>query len=241
VAAVERRHFWFAARNDVILSALRHTVGPLGGRRVLDVGCGTGFVLAALERAGLDTCGIDMHRAALLLARPRVVGPLVRSAAATLPFFPDFDLVTLLDVLEHVDDDAALLRQAADTLTPGGHVVVTVPAGPHLWTTYDEVIGHKRRYDRVMLAAVLERAALDVRHISYFSGLPMVAQMAHRWLTAAPSAAAPDTIAIVRRALQVPPEPLNTLFRLSIQAEGPFRRLAWMRGGSLLAIARPRR
>ena len=100
VASVERRHFWFAARNDVILSTIRRVIGTVAGLRVLDIGCGTGFVTEALERAGMDAWGIDMHRAALMHARPRIRGPLFSNYATTLPFFPDFDLVSLFDVIE---------------------------------------------------------------------------------------------------------------------------------------------
>jgi SAM-dependent methyltransferase len=241
VASVESRHFWFTARNDVILTTMRSAIGPFAGLRALDVGCGTGFVLAALEGAGLDAYGIDMHHAALARARTRVRGPLFRSNAAVLPFFPDFDIVTLFDVIEHVDDDVGVLRQAHGALAPGGHVVVTVPANPKLWTSYDEVIGHKRRYDRDALAQALVKSRFEVRYLAYFNCLPLLAQIAQRWMASAAGngqKAAGSRVEIVRRALKVPPEPLNTLFRLSVRAEAPLRRLPWMRGGSLIAVAR---
>lgn len=236
VAGVEARHFWFAARNDVILATLARVVGRLPGRRVLDVGCGTGFVLAALERAGMHGSGIDMHRASLELARPRVRGPLFCSSAAELPFDGDYDLVALCDVIEHVDDDVAVLREARRAAVPGGHVVVTVPAGPELWTDYDAVIGHKRRYERAGLTAACARAGLTIRHIGYFSVLPLLAQRLQRRMSR-PAAGPRDPIEIVRRALEVPPAPVNALLRLSVAAEAPLRRLPGVRGGSLIAIA----
>lgn len=237
VASVETRHFWFSARNDAILSTLRKTIGPLSGSRVLDVGCGTGFVLAALEAAGVDSCGIDIHQRALMLARSRVRGCLFRSSATSLPFAPDFDIVTMFDVIEHVDDDVGLLEQATRALVPDGYVAVTVPAGPHLWTRYDEVIGHKRRYRREMLTDVLKRAGLDVRYVAYFSCLPLLAQVMQRSMTSE-SKDTPAAIDIVGAALRVPPEPLNSLFRFSVSAEAPLRRFSWLRGGSLIAVAR---
>lgn len=240
VASVESRHFWFTARNDVILSTMRSVIGPLAGQRTLDVGCGAGFVLAALEGAGLDAHGIDMHHVALARARTRIRGPLFRSNAAVLPFFPDFDIVTLFDVIEHVDDDVGVLRQARGALAPLGHVVVTVPANPKLWTSYDEVIGHKRRYDRDTLARALVESGFDVSYIAYFNCLPLLAQIAQRWMASAREGPSKARVEIVRRALKVPPEPLNALFRLSIRAEAPLRRLSWMRGGSLIAVAKDR-
>ena len=238
VADVEERHFWFTARNDVIVSTIQKTLAPPRGTRALDVGCGTGFVMAALEKAGIDVTGIDMHRSALLRARARIGGPLFASTATTLPFFPDFDLVTLFDVIEHVDDDAGVLAQARTALASHGHVVVTVPAGPNLWTRYDEVIGHKRRYTRETLVAALAKAQFDVREVRYFNAALFLAGFVRR---AGPGqGGAIDRVETVRRALQVPPEPLNTLFRWSVRAEAPLRRFPWLRGGSLVAVAQCR-
>lgn len=238
VAGVEQRHFWFAARNDVILATMRRALGPLSGRRVLDIGCGTGFVTAAFEADGMDAWGIDMHPAALRHARARMRGPLFSTHTAALPFFPDFEAATLFDVIEHLDDDVTAVQEAAAVLEPNGHIVVTVPAGQHLWTAYDEVIGHKRRYDRDSLTTTLTRAGLDVRSVEYFSCLPLLAQIAQRAVAPRLHDTHRDTVEIVRHALRIPPEPFNTLFRWSTRAEKLLRRLRWMRGGSLIAVAR---
>jgi SAM-dependent methyltransferase len=236
VTAVEDRHFWFAARNDVIVSTLRRVPGDLVNKCALDIGCGRGFVAAALERAGLIVSGLDMHLSALTRARTRMRGLVLASSATTLPFFDDFNLAALFDVIEHVDDDVAVLEQARQVLLPGGHVVVTVPAGPNLWTAYDEVIGHKRRYDRATLVAALERAHFTLRYVSYFNSAVVLAGMRQR----RSANLAADRTAIVQRALKVPPEPLNTLLRWSVMAEGPLRRFSWLRGGSLIAVAQRR-
>jgi SAM-dependent methyltransferase len=238
VSSVEGRHFWFAARNRVIVSTLERVVGPLSGIRVLDVGCGTGFVLSALESAGASACGIDMHQQALQRARSRVRGPLFRSGAASLPFMADFDIVSLFDVIEHVDDDAALLREASRVLAPGGCVAVTVPAGPHLWTRYDEVIGHKRRYDRASLTAAFAGADLRVREMSSFNCVPVLVQRLQRWSRRSQNRYQ-DPLEVVRQALRVPPAPVNALLGAALRCEAPFRRATWMRGGSLIAIGQP--
>jgi SAM-dependent methyltransferase len=236
VAAVEERHYWFSSRNEVIVSTMRDVLGDLTGQRAVDIGCGTGFVMRALERAGIAAVGIDMHQVALSYARNRVRGPLFLSTATTLPFLREFDIATLFDVIEHVADDVALLVEARAVLRAGGHVVVTVPAGPRLWTTYDEVIGHKRRYDRDVLISALTRAGLRVRYVSYFNTALFLAGAVRQSPRRRPDVAR-NAVDIVRRALRVPPAPINTLLRLSVKAEAPLRRLSWVRGGSLIAIA----
>ena len=236
VAAVEERHYWFSSRNEVIVSTMRDVLGDLTGQRAVDIGCGTGFVMRAFERAGIAAVGIDMHQVALSYARNRVRGPLFLSTATTLPFLREFDIATLFDVIEHVADDVALLVEARAVLRAGGHVVVTVPAGPRLWTTYDEVIGHKRRYDRDVLISALTRAGLRVRYVSYFNTALFLAGAVRQSPRRRPDVAR-NAVDIVRRALRVPPAPINTLLRLSVKAEAPLRRLSWVRGGSLIAIA----
>lgn len=238
VASVEQRHFWFAARNDVILSTMRRVIGTVTGLRVLDIGCGTGFVTGALERAGMDAWGIDMHRGALMRARSRIRGPLFSNDATRLPFFRDFDVASLFDVIEHLDDDVGAIQQAATVLKPHGWLVVTVPAGQHLWTKYDEVIGHKRRYERRGLADVVRNAGLETAYVGYFSCLPLLAQIVQRSIAGGTRSTSGDTIEVVRQALTVPPGPLNQLFRAAIRAEAPLRQLSWVRGGSLIAVAR---
>ena len=178
----------------------------------------------------------NLGSVALSYARNRVRGPLFLSTATTLPFLREFDIATLFDVIEHVADDVALLVEARAVLRAGGHVVVTVPAGPRLWTTYDEVIGHKRRYDRDVLISALTRAGLRVRYVSYFNTALFLAGAVRQSPRRRPDVAR-NAVDIVRRALRVPPAPINTLLRLSVKAEAPLRRLSWVRGGSLIAIA----
>ena len=97
-----------------------------------------------------------------------------------VPFQPEtFDLVAMLDVLEHIDDDVAGLRSLCATLQRGGQVLLTVPAFPFLWSRHDELHHHKRRYRKRGLAAAAEAAGLEVVSISYFNTLlfPMAAAL----------------------------------------------------------------
>jgi len=171
VAPVEERHWWHASRNSVIARALRPQLGRRQLRTALEVGCGTGFVLAGLERLGLSCVGLDMQLEGLRHARGRVAAPLIRSGRPGLPFAAPFDLVALCDVLEHAEE-GPLLAACRDALRPArreasgrvarpaGLLLLTVPAIPALWSLEDEMSGHRRRYTAATLKAALRAAGL---------------------------------------------------------------------------------
>jgi SAM-dependent methyltransferase len=166
----ERSHWWFRGRLAIIRASLRRALPP---RRVrlLELGCGSGTVLAALAELG-EAVGMDTHED--LIAAGRAAGRDVR-----LGHLPDVlgvapgwaDVVLLLDVIEHVDDDVATLRAARTGVGEGGLLVVTVPAYQWLWSGHDEVLGHRRRYTAARLRAAVERAGFTVVRVSYFNSL----------------------------------------------------------------------
>jgi SAM-dependent methyltransferase len=237
LADVEPRHFWFAGRNRLILSTMREAIGPLEGRSALDVGCGTGFVLAALERAGMAACGLDMNLAGLRYARRRVQGPLLCQDAARVPFAGQFDVVMLCDVIEHTADDSAVLREAGRALKNDGTLVVTVPAYPSLWTAVDEVSGHKRRYTKEELARAMQRAGLVVRLVRYFNCLLFPAQLLQRqFLRRRLLTTSAERLCLARDALRVPPASLNALLRLAMMTDLLLSRALLPFGSSLIAL-----
>jgi SAM-dependent methyltransferase len=166
----DRSHWWFRGRLAVILAALRRALPP---RRVrlLELGCGSGNVLASLSEFG-EAVGMDGHGD--LVAAARAAGLDVRAG-----HLPDdlgvpqgwADVVLLLDVIEHVDDDLATLRAARTSVGEGGLLVLTVPAYQWLWSGHDEVLGHRRRYTAAELRAAVERAGFTVLRVSYFNTL----------------------------------------------------------------------
>jgi len=177
----DREHWWFRGRRAVILAALDRALPP-GPHRLLDVGCGTGNVLEALGRFGE---AVGMEADATLVAAARTAGLDVRRGA-----LPDDrvvpvgwpDVILLLDVLEHLDDDAGALRAAHALLEPGGTLVAAVPAYRWLWSGHDVALGHRRRYSAARLRAVVEAAGFTVASLSYFNMLllPAIA-MVRTW------------------------------------------------------------
>ena len=170
---MEDVHWWFVARRRIFLSILDRYVGPSvnGGRRVLDVGCGTGTMLTHLARYG-ETQGVDIDAEAVGYCHDRGLTHVSQSAADKLPFDDEtFDLVTALDVIEHIDDDLAALREIRRVLRPEGRLLMTVPAYRFLWGRQDDINLHKRRYVAGELRGRLQSAGFTVERLTYMNAL----------------------------------------------------------------------
>lgn len=230
MAELDRRHWWYRARRDVLSRLIAREIALPAEARILEVGCGTGHNLHMLQCFGrVDATEID--GAARIIASKRL-GHAVRDAALPeLKGVPDatYDLVAILDVLEHVEEDRASLASIARKLRPGGHILITVPAHPWMWSAHDEVNHHKRRYTKRTLHAVVAAAGLKVDLLTYFNSLLFpVAATARLAGKAARNKDSDDSL---------PPAPLNRLleavFRLESYAIG---RLPFPPGVSLAAI-----
>lgn len=166
---VEENHWWFSGRREI----LGHLLGTLelpAGADILEAGCGTGGNLHLLSRFG-KVHAFEMDEKARELAAGKGDAEV---AAGALPFgIPfeglDFELIALLDVLEHIEDDRQAVDALAERLKPGGWLLVTAPALPCMWSYHDESHHHFRRYVRRELAAILEEAGLRLHVVSYFN------------------------------------------------------------------------
>lgn len=165
--AFEDHYWWFVGRKAVIASLLEQHLLPADHRRVLDVGCGSGSTMQMLGRFG-DTYGLDPYRAALDFSRRRGLDRLLAGDACRLPFAErSFELVTALDVVEHIDHDTAALAEMKRVLVPGGRLLLTVPAYQFLWSQHDVALDHFRRYTARMLRGRVEQAGLAIERLTY--------------------------------------------------------------------------
>jgi SAM-dependent methyltransferase len=171
-ARVQSVHWWFAGRRRILGSLLEYGLPVAGGeRRVLDVGCGTGANLDELGRFGRVE-GVEAEPAAVEYCRSRGGWNVTQASGDELPFeAASFDLVTLLDVIEHVPDDATILAEARRVLRPGGSVLITVPAYTWMWGAQDEISHHYRRYTAGRLRSSLNAAGLLPERTTYFNTL----------------------------------------------------------------------
>lgn len=170
--AIEDKHWWFVGRRRLLLRVLDRFLGKSEARRrILDIGCGTGTMLGYLSRYG-DAQGAEADEQAVRFCRLRCAGKVTQLTDTSLPF-PDasFDVVTMLDVLEHIHDDLAALGEVRRVLRTGGIFVATVPAYEFLWGPQDVISHHKRRYLAGQLKLRLETSKLCVKKLSYFNSL----------------------------------------------------------------------
>lgn len=169
-AEIDREHFWFRARREVIRDALGRHVVDVHRRRLFDIGCGSGGLLQFLAEEGVPVAGAcDAYRQSLDIVRKRVEAPLVLIDEGRLPpLGGGYSLLGLFDVLEHLDDDEGMLRFLFSVLEPGGVLVLTVPAHSFLFDEMDELAHHRRRYGRRALQQRLEAAGFEVRFLSHF-------------------------------------------------------------------------
>jgi SAM-dependent methyltransferase len=166
---VEGTHWWFAGRRRIIASFVEKICRDLGTERprILDVGCGTGANLELLARYG-EAEGVDVSPEALAFCRERGLRNVKQGAAERLPYEDcSFDLVTALDVVEHLDDDTAGLREMRRVLRPGGRAMLFVPAFMFLWGVQDDVSHHRRRYTLPELLKVVREAGFEIERATY--------------------------------------------------------------------------
>lgn len=170
LSRLEEEHFWFRARNRIIIRAFRAHLAAQVQPRVLEIGCGTGYVLQGLAGEGrYHLTGTEVHLAGLRHARRRL--PTVKFAQADardLPYKSVFDAIGAFDVIEHITEDEAVLASIYRALKPDGIIIVTVPQHRWLWSSVDERAMHKRRYSRKELMTKLVAGGFEVLHLTSF-------------------------------------------------------------------------
>jgi SAM-dependent methyltransferase len=168
--AVDEHHWWYRGRRRVIRAELDRLPLPANAR-VLDAGCGSGRTLKELVDYG-EVSGIELDADAAELARNRGLGEVQVGRLEQLPWDDGtFDLITCLDVVEHVPDDVAALSELYRVSRPGAWLLVTVPAYQGLWSLHDEANHHFRRYSRSALRGATTAAGWQLYRLSSFNSL----------------------------------------------------------------------
>lgn len=176
----EESNWWYTGRRDLIMKAVRkfRDTSEDKSMQILDAGCGTGINLRYLKAYG-KAYGLDISKEALKFSRIRGPSPLICGSLDKLPLkSKQFDLIVALDVIEHIQDDQAAVRELNRILRPGGCLILTVPAFQLLWSNHDLAVHHKRRYTRSELCDILRLGGFEIKRATYwnfFLFLPVVA------------------------------------------------------------------
>lgn len=163
----EKNNFWYIGRREVLEEVLNRAITARNDLQILDVGCGTGGNLPWLKKFGL-VYGLDFSRSALDYAEQAGYCRLWQAGAEDMPLEDkQYDLVTALDVLEHVKNDSVALSEMCRVLKPGGYLLITVPAYGFLWSNHDVVLHHFRRYSLSEILLKLRAINGGVEAIEY--------------------------------------------------------------------------
>jgi 2-polyprenyl-3-methyl-5-hydroxy-6-metoxy-1,4-benzoquinol methylase len=239
LSIAEEKHFWHRSRNAFIEGRLAR-LGVPAGARVLELGCGGGAVAAHLAHLGYEVTGIDGHLPRVLEAARRAPTArfIVHDLAKGIPSLASPKVIGLFDVLEHLDAPADALERALEMLAPHGLVVGTVPAQMSLWSEIDRASGHRLRYERVSLRALLAQIrTAEVLEIKPFHRLlvPLL------WVQRRRLARHPD--GAMERNLTVPPPAVNETMKLLLgleRAASPLLDILPVPGASLWFAIRAR-
>ena len=237
LANVERRHWFYAGKREIVRHWIQR-VHPLRPEHLL-VDCGAGTGTFAAEMAGLcRVLAVDDHEESLAIARTQLgAGQVRRGSCVELPLESNsVDVLTALDVLEHVEDDRKAVAEFSRVVRPGGIVVLTVPALTWLWSDWDVALHHVRRYDRRSLLALLPNASFEVVHCNYVNVvvLPLVV-MVRKWRGLKRALGFPID---ARSEDRIPPRWLNAALRWSFVALGCQGWIRFPAGVGLLAVLR---
>lgn len=230
---VQEKHWWFRAKKLIVLDQISKFLPAKSGAKLLDVGCGSGLMLNSLAELG-STSGMDMSDEAVKFSQEIFSGTVKKgSLPDAVPYeIETFDLITALDVIEHIDDDVGALRSMRSLLVSGGHAIITVPAYMFLWSKFDEINHHKRRYVIAELRDKLKSAGFVVERITYFNSLLFPVAAVVRVLNRVLGRDGSDDV-------QLPGKWLNSiLFKLFVTERTMLRWFSFPFGVSLLAVVR---
>lgn len=231
--AVEDRHWWYRERRALLARELRRLGAAPDRRRAVEIGAAGGGNCLVMRDFGYDVLATEFLPEGVEIARARGLTA-IQADARDLPLpDADRDLVVAFDVLEHIAEDEVAAAEIHRVLRPGGTALIAVPADMRLWSAFDELSGHVRRYDRPRLTALIEGAGLRIEALRSWNVLlrPAVA------LRRRPTTARPASDSTLRHDVTAVHPLLNTTLGAIVRLERHLP-LGALPGVSLLLRAR---
>jgi SAM-dependent methyltransferase len=173
MADMENNYWWHLGKKHLVRSLIRRNFGARRDLNILEVGCGTGGLTQSLIEFG-DVTGFDISTDAIEYCKRRGINNVFVKDVTDLdvsPYNHKFDLILMLDVLEHLQEDVLIMKKVREMLNDTGLFFINVPAHKFLWSEHDEALEHKRRYHRVELLKKLRDAGFEIVSESYFVSL----------------------------------------------------------------------
>lgn len=233
---IDAVHWFYSGKRAIVRHFIERFLQLTKDDLLIDAGTGTGRWPVEMSQY-CRVLGLDDHEESIRLARPKleaVGGKLLQTPLDRIDM-PDrcASVVTAMDVLEHLDDDASAMRELARLVRPGGLIVITVPALRWLWSDWDVVLHHRRRYHRADLRRLVEQPDLEILHLKYtnFFALPLI-MLVRLWRKLKP-----PKPGVARAEDKIPVRPLNTLLKALYVYPACWRWPA-PAGVSLLAVLR---
>jgi len=173
ISEFEEDYWWFIGRKKIIQTMIENELKKNRNLKILDVGCGTGGTTSDLKRFGA-VYGIDFSFSALQFSTKRGL-QVLKGAVNKLPFLDDtFDMITMFDALEHIEDDLLVVKELSRILKKTGMIFITVPAYQFLWSGHDVAVSHFRRYNSKSISKVVSKGGLTMYRMSYFITIPFL-------------------------------------------------------------------
>lgn len=171
---VEREHWYYVGKRKIVKYWVQHTVGTNSALTMLDCGAGSGAFAVEMSRV-FDAYALDDHNESLEILKSRLPADrIINGSCTSIPIMDSFfDVVTALDVLEHVADDQNAVTEMFRVLKPGGWLIATVPAMMSLWSDWDVSLQHQRRYSKAEILALFSHADITINHCAYINILAM--------------------------------------------------------------------
>lgn len=227
------RHWYYRAKFHLIRSYLRQIPSLNDQSRIADFGCGLGTFLTYLEKK-------DIFQASQMRGIDVAFSSPTQSLDGTVQILPTwptdilFDLILMMDVLEHIEDDTSILNEAARHLTPKGHIFITVPAFQWMFSAHDRFLGHYRRYTEHSLRTLIGRCGeLEIVKVHYYYAsifplaMPLRLIRRNKTMTSASD-------------LKFLPEFVNWLFRVVTYLELPLAQWNHLFGLTVVALCQKR-